>query len=300
MSTVQQTKLSIPLFGRGKVRDVYDMGNELLMVATDRISAYDVVLPTPIPDKGKVLNQISAFWFEKTSQVISNHIIEVINDVKQLNARYPARDYNYPDYLAGRSMLVKKAQRLSVECVVRGYLTGSAWEEYSRTGLVCGISLPQGLKECQQLPQPIFTPTTKAESGHDRGLSNGELIEIVGEKNAYELGDKTMAIYYFAMEYALSKGIIIADTKLEFGIVDGNIILIDELLTPDSSRFWDVATYEVGHPQPSFDKQPLRDWLIKSGWNTVPPAPDLPPEIVQQTAERYKEAYNKLTGEVLQ
>ncbi len=300
MSTIQKTELSLPLFGRGKVRDVYDMGSELLMVATDRISAFDSVLPTPIPDKGKVLNQISAFWFEKTAQIIPNHVVAVINDVQQLSIHYPAGNYSYPEYLAGRSMLIKKAERLPVECVVRGYLTGSAWEEYSRTGSVCGISLPAGLKECQQLPQSIFTPTTKAESGHDRSLNNGELIEIVGEKNAYELGTKTMAIYYFALEYALSKGIIIADTKLEFGIIDGKLLLIDELLTPDSSRFWDAAHYEVGHPQPSFDKQPLRDWLIKSGWSTVPPAPELPPEIVQQTSERYKEAYYRLTGKMVQ
>ena len=300
MTTVQKTELTIPLYGRGKVRDVYDMGNALLMVATDRVSAYDSVLPTPIPDKGKILNQISAFWFEKTAQIIPNHVIEVINDVAQLNTRYPTDNYSYPEYLAGRSMLVKKAQRLPVECVVRGYLTGSAWEEYSRTGSVCDISLPAGMKECQQLPQPIFTPTTKAESGHDRNLNAGELIEIVGEKIACAIGDKTMAIYHFATEYALSRGIIIADTKLEFGVIDGKIILIDELLTPDSSRFWDTAKYEVGHPQPSFDKQPLRDWLIKSGWNTLPPAPELPPEIVQQTTERYREAYYRLTGKIIQ
>ncbi len=296
MNTVQETQLTIPLFGRGKVRDIYDMGNELLFVATDRVSAFDAVLPTPIPDKGKVLNQISAFWFARTAEIVPNHVIEVINDVEQLKTRYSSEGYDYPEYLAGRSMLVKKAERFPVECVVRGYLTGSAWEEYSRTGSVRGITLPQGLQECQQLPQPIFTPTTKADGGHDKNLNNGEFIQLVGEKNACELGDKTMAIYYAALEYALSRGIIIADTKLEFGLIEGKIILIDELLTPDSSRFWDVTKYEIGHPQPSFDKQPLRDWLIKSGWNTIPPAPELPPDIVQQTVERYKEAYRRLTG----
>lgn len=269
------------------------------MVATDRISAFDSVLPSAIPDKGKVLNQISAFWFNKTSHIIPNHLIAAIEDIRYLDNRYPGKDYSYPAYLIGRSMVVKKAERIPVECIVRGYLTGSAWTEYSRTGSVCGISLPQGLKECQQLPQPIFTPTTKAESGHDVNLSAGELMQLAGEKHAREMEEKSLAIYRFAEEYARPRDIIIADTKVEFGIIDGKLSLIDELLTPDSSRFWDADGYQAGGPQPSFDKQPLRDWLITSGWNKEPPAPGLPPEIVEQTAERYREAYHRLTGKTI-
>ena len=295
-----QTSLPDPLFRRGKVRDTYDLGDKLLMVATDRISAFDVVLPCGIPDKGAVLNQLSAFWFGKTAHLMSNHLVEVIEDVRQLDAyRPPQAGSSYPSSLAGRSMIVAKSQPVPVECVVRGYLAGSAWAEYAQTGALSGISLPSGLKECQQLPQPIFTPTTKAESGHDQPLSMGDLKQMVGEALAEELEEKSLAIYRFADEYARTRGIIIADTKFEFGFIDNRPILIDELLTPDSSRFWDTDSYEIGHPQPSFDKQPVRDWLVASGWNKEPPAPMLPPEVIQQTTERYREAHRRLTGKVL-
>jgi phosphoribosylaminoimidazole-succinocarboxamide synthase len=256
------------------------------------------VLPGGIPDKGEVLNRLSAFWFEKTSHIVPNHFIEVVEDIRQLDERYPNKG-NYPLYLTRRSMLVRKAERIPVECVVRGYLAGSAWAEYYQKGSICDITLPPGLKECQELPHPVFTPTTKAESGHDVNLTAGELAELVSEERAQELKEKTISIYRFAEQYARTRNIIIADTKMEFGIIEEKMLLIDELLTPDSSRFWDANTYEVGHPQPSFDKQPLRDWLTASGWNKEPPAPELPPEVIEQTSQRYKEAYRRLTGRVI-
>ncbi len=270
------------------------------MVSTDRISAFDVVLPCGIPDKGKVLNQLSAFWFEKTAHLVPNHLIEVIKDNRQLDAYCsPSADYSSPSLLVGRSMIVKKAKRIPVECVVRGYLSGSAWIEYTQSGAIHGTPSPPGLKESQQLPQLIFTPTTKAESGHDQPLSRGDLAQLVGEALAEELREKTLAIYRFAEEYARNRGIIIADTKIEFGLIDHQLILIDELLTPDSSRFWDADRYRVGHPQSSFDKQMVRDWLIASGWNKEPPAPMLPPDLISKTSARYQEVYRRLTGRAL-
>ena len=299
MSIVLETKLP-NLYLRGKVRDTYNLGDQLLIVATDRISAFDVVLPCGIPDKGMVLNRLSAFWFEKTAPLVPNHMINVVDDIGLLDKYHPpGGGYQYPSYLVGRSMIVAKAQRIPVECVVRGYLSGSAWVEYHQSGSVFGIQLPQGMEESQKLPQPIFTPTTKAESGHDQPLSPEEMNHLVGEIIAEELREKSLAIYSYAQGYALSRDIIIADTKMEFGLADGKVILIDELLTPDSSRFWDASQYVIGRPQSSFDKQPVRDWLTQSGWNKEPPAPMLPPEITEQTTQRYREGYRRLTGRAL-
>ena len=300
-TVVIDTNLQIPLFIKGKVRDTYDLGNYLLIVATDRISAFDVVLPNGIPDKGAVLNQISAFWFKQTSGIIANHMVETVSKTKQLDVylQQPKR-FDYPDYLAGRSMIVKKAKRLPIECVVRGYITGSAWSEYLKTGTTCGIGLPNGLKESQELPEPLFTPTTKADTGHDMPLTPEGVVNLVGEDLAGRIKDKSIAIYKFAREYAGQRGIIIADTKMEFGINDKNeLILIDELLTPDSSRFWDVTTYMVGQSQDSYDKQPVRDWLSASGWNKEPPAPQLPTEVIESTSARYRQAFERLTGQKL-
>ena len=294
------TDLSLPLFIRGKVRDTYDLGTRLLIVATDRISAADVVLPCGIPDKGLVLNQLSSFWFDRTRNIIPNHVIEVVDDIKSLDRYRPkGRRTAYPSYLARRSMIVKKVARIPVECVVRGYLAGSAWAEYQQSGTVCGMPLPEGLKESQKLPRPLFTPTTKAETGHDLPLTMGEMEKLVGQAQAEELKEKSLAIYDYAWEYSLGKGIIIADTKMEFGLDNGRLILIDELLTPDSSRFWDAGQYRVGQSQPSYDKQPVRDWLVQSGWNKEPPAPMLPPEVIAATTQRYREAYERLTGKRL-
>ena len=294
------TDLSLPLFIRGKVRDTYDLGDRLLIVATDRISAFDMVLPCGIPDKGLVLNQLSAFWFDKTRNIIPNHLIEVISDVKSLDRYRPKGSrIAYPAYLARRSMIAKKVERIPVECVVRSYLAGSAWLEYQQSGMVCGMPLPKGLKESQKLPQPLFTPTTKAETGHDLPLTMAEMEKLVGQAQAEEIREKSLAVYDFAWEYALGKGIIIADTKMEFGLDNNQLILIDELLTPDSSRFWDAGQYRVGQSQPSYDKQPVRDWLVQSGWNKEPPAPMLPPEVIAATTRRYREAYERLTGKKL-
>ncbi|MFH1484648.1 MAG: phosphoribosylaminoimidazolesuccinocarboxamide synthase [Chloroflexota bacterium] len=286
---------------RGKVRDTCDLGNAFLMVATDRLSAFDVVLPTGIPDKGAVLNQLSAFWFQKTAHIVPNHLIETVDDVTILEGYCPMGVcYVFPSYLAGRSMIVKKAQRIDVECVVRGYLAGSAWAEYQEAGTVCGASLPGGLRESEKLPQPIFTPATKEASGHDINISIEQMKKLVGDALAEEIIEKSQAVYSFADAYARSRGIIIADTKMEFGLIDGKLALIDELLTPDSSRFWNVSQYCPGQSQPSYDKQPVRDWLVASGWNKEPPAPTLPPEIVQQTTARYREAFYRLAGQELQ
>jgi phosphoribosylaminoimidazole-succinocarboxamide synthase len=305
MSVLLETNLPLPLFRRGKVRDVYDLGDKLLIVSTDRISAFDVVLPCGIPDKGKVLNQLSAFWFEKTVHILPNHLIKVIdssdkvgvvlNEVKNLLS-YPGA---LPDSLIGRSMLVAKAERIPVECVVRGYLSGSAWAEYKETGKVGDISLPSGMKESQELSQPIFTPTTKSDTEHDRPLTNHDVKDLGIEGLFGELEQKSLLIYSYARDYAKRRGIIIADTKFEFGFINGKLALIDELLTPDSSRFWDASQYEVGHSQPSFDKQPVRDWLSASGWDKESPAPMLPPEVIKGTSKRYREVYRKLTGGVL-
>ncbi len=298
------TNLSLPLFRRGKVRDVYDVGDKLLIVSTDRISAFDVVLPCGIPDKGRVLNQLSAFWFAKTVDIVPNHLVKVIDSqdplrdvLSQLTA--DTHQVKALDSLIGRSMLVARAERIPVECVVRGYLSGSAWAEYKKTGRVSGISLPQGMKESQELPQPIFTPTTKSETEHDRALALRDIKDLGIGGIFRELEQKSLLIYGYARDYARNRGIIIADTKFEFGFIDGQLTLIDELLTPDSSRFWEVGRYEVGHSQASFDKQPVRDWLSASGWDKAPPAPLLPPEVIERTSKIYREVYKKLTGRVL-
>jgi len=299
-SVLLNTDLPLPLFMRGKVRDTYDLGNLLLIVATDRISAFDSVLPCGIPNKGLVLNQLSAFWFNKTRNLITNHLIEVLDDVSVLDACLTAeRRFPYPSYLAGRSMIVNKAKRLPIESVVRGYLSGSAWAEYQQYGTVSGLPLPKGLQESQQLPEPLFTPTTKAETGHDEPLSMDEVKRLVGEDIAEEMQEKSLAIYGYAQEHAQARGIIIADTKMEFGLVNEQLILIDELLTPDSSRFWDTEQYKVGQSQPSYDKQPVRDWLVQAGWNKEPPAPMLPPEVIESTTKIYQQAYERLTGSKL-
>lgn len=293
-----ESNLPLPPFSRGKVRDTYDLGNRLLIVTTDRISAFDVVLPCGIPDKGTVLNRLSAFWFQRTESIITNHLIEVVDDVRRLDNYLSLEErFAYPSYLEGRSMIVKKAKLIPVECVVRGYLSGSAWAEYQKQGTVNGEPLPEGLKESQELPELLFTPTTKAETGHDQPLSTDELKEMVGETMARELKEKSLAIYSYAREYA--RDIIIADTKMEFGLDGDRLILIDELLTPDSSRFWDARLYKVGQSQPSYDKQPVRDWLAGSGWNKEPPAPILPPEVIEATTRRYRHAYERLTGKKL-
>jgi len=294
------TDLPLPLFLHGKVRDTYDLGNLLLIVATDRISAFDSVLPCGIPNKGLVLNQLSIFWFRQTSNLMPNHLIEAVDDVHCLDTYILDESrFSYPDYLTGRSMVVKKAKRIPVESVVRGYLSGSAWAEYQQYGTISGFSLPKGLQESQELPQPLFTPTTKAESGHDQPLSMDEMKKLVGEALAEEMMKKSLALYSYAQDYAQARGIIIADTKMEFGLVNDELILIDELLTPDSSRFWDAEQYKVGQSQPSYDKQPVRDWLVQSGWNKEPPAPMLPPEVIEATTKRYEQAYQRLTGRKL-
>jgi phosphoribosylaminoimidazole-succinocarboxamide synthase len=291
------TNLPLPMFIRGKVRDTYELGNRLLIVATDRISAFDSVLPCGIPDKGLVLNQLSAFWFRKTENIVPNHLIEAISEVSHLdNYLPPASRFSYPTYLARRAMVVRKVRRLPIECVVRGYLSGSAWMEYQEQGTINGEPPPQDLKESQELPEPLFTPTTKEESGHDRPLSMNELKEMVGEILAEETRKKSLAIYRYAREYAQARGIIVADTKMEFGVDGDRLILIDELLTPDSSRFWNTKLYKVGQAQPSYDKQPVRDWLVSSGWNKEPPVPTLPPEVIKATTKRYHQAYQRLTG----
>jgi phosphoribosylaminoimidazole-succinocarboxamide synthase len=277
---------------RGKVRDTYDLGDgRLLIVATDRISAFDVVLPNGIPDKGAILSQMSAFWFDLTKEVVPNHLIRLADGSDADNL-----PFRLPDDLKGRSTIVKKAQRLDVECIARGYITGSAWAEYKASGTVCGVRMPPGLVESQEFPEPIFTPTTKADVGHDENMSEQELIDLVGYETANAIRIRTLAVYKYAAQYARERGIIIADTKLEFGIVDGEPIVIDELLTPDSSRFWPASEYQPGRGQPSFDKQFVRDWLSQTGWNREPPAPELPEDIVQKTSERYHEAFRRLTG----
>jgi phosphoribosylaminoimidazole-succinocarboxamide synthase len=292
--------LTLPVFVKGKVRDTYDLGRQLLIIATDRISAFDVVLPCGIPDKGRVLNQISAYWFAETKKIAPNHMIEVVNEPGILDKYLPAnKRFTYPDYLAGRSMVVKKVKRLPVECVVRGYLAGSAWAEYQKSGTAFGIPLPKNMQESQELPEPLFTPTTKAESGHDMPMDIEEMGKLIGVKIADTIKAKSLAIYNYARKQAISKGIIIADTKFEFGLEGDKLIVIDEMLTPDSSRFWDARLYKPGQSQPSYDKQPVRDWLTRSGWNKEPPAPMLPPEVIESTSRIYRTAYERLTGKKL-
>ena len=290
MTTIRETALANP-FHRGKVRDTYDLdGGLLLMVATDRISAFDVVLPTAIPEKGAVLCQLSAFWFERTSHIVPNHLVGLASGRK---------DLSIPHEVARRALVVRKAQRIDVECVVRGYITGSAWAEYRRHGTVAGQPMQSGLGEGDRFPEPLFTPTTKAEVGHDESLTIRQVEDMVGLETARRLADTTAAVYGFAHDLALEKGIVIADTKMEFGLIDGRLALIDELLTPDSSRFWDASGYEPGRSQPNFDKQFVRDWLDAQGWDHEPPAPELPEDVVEMTQQRYLEAYKRLTGKSL-
>jgi phosphoribosylaminoimidazole-succinocarboxamide synthase len=290
-TAVHQTEIpGATLLGRGKVRDIYDLGDRLLIVATDRLSAFDFVLPNPIPDKGKVLNQISWFWFRRFAKLIPNHVISI--DVDEFPAPFSA----LADQLGGRSTLARKLQMLPVECVARGYLAGSGWKEYREQGTVCGIKLPAGLEESSQLAEPIFTPATKAEGGeHDENISFARTAEIVGAEVAAQLRERTLELYSVASDYARSRGIIIADTKFEFGMDrTGKLVLADEVLTPDSSRFWPADRYEPGRGQPSFDKQFVRDYLVKIGWNKQPPVPELPDEVVQGTRERYLEIFRIL------
>ena len=277
----------------GKVREMFDLGDRLLMVATDRISAFDVIMPNGIPRKGEVLTQISHFWFEKFAAIVPNHLLAKPRDP------LPDRLRRFSSLLEGRSMIVKKARPLAIECVVRGYLSGSGWKEYQQSQTVCGIKLPEGLTDSSQLPEPIFTPATKAESGHDENIPFERAAEIVGADIAQQVRATSLQIYRSARSYARERGIIIADTKFEFGVFNGEIILIDEVLTPDSSRFWPADLYEAGRSQPSFDKQFLRDYLERINWNKQPPAPQLPDYVVQKTQEKYLEAYARLTGRKL-
>lgn len=289
------------LLHRGKVRDTYLLsGDRLLMVATDRISAFDVVLPNGIPNKGLVLNRMSAFWFERTRHLVPNHFLALAETV---SAGPIMSDADADDLLAAlqpavarQAMVVQRAKRIDIECIVRGYITGSAWAEYRRQGTVSGAPMPAGLVEGQAFPEPLFTPTTKAEQGHDQNMSVQQVVDLVGGGLARRLEEASKSVYRFAHDYSRQRGIILADTKMEFGLLDGRLILIDELLTPDSSRFWDADGYQPGRSQPNFDKQFVRDWLTSQGWNREPPAPTLPEDIVAKTSERYLEAYHRLTG----
>lgn len=284
----------LKLVKRGKVRDIYDLGESLLIVSTDRISAFDVVMDDPIPDKGKILNQMSLFWFDLLKDIIENHVIT--SDPEE----YPDVCKKYKKELEGRSMLVKKAVPLKIECIVRGYLAGSGWKEYKEKGSICGIKLPGGLKQAERLPEPIFTPSTKAEKGHDENITFDEAKKIVGDKIAEEIREISIEIYKRGSRFAEERGIIIADTKFEFGLCDGKLILIDEVLTPDSSRFWPKEEYTPGRPQKSFDKQFLRDYLESIGWSKEPPPPKLPLEIIEKTRKRYLEAFRRITGKNLE
>jgi phosphoribosylaminoimidazole-succinocarboxamide synthase len=284
----------VPLFRRGKVRETFDLGDRLLMVATDRISAYDSILPTGVPAKGIILTQFARFWFERLNDIVRNHL--VTTDLSGL----PAHIIRYQHLLRDRSMIVRKARRIDVECVARGYISGSAWAEYEANGTVCGQPLPDGLKESDRLPEPIFTPASKAADGlHDENISVSQMADLIGAELTERLQSLTLEIYETAEGSARERGIIIADTKLEFGIINDEIVLIDEVLTPDSSRFWDAELYEPGSSQPSFDKQIVRDWLTRSGWDREPPAPRLPADVAIRTARRYYEVFQRLTGETL-
>jgi phosphoribosylaminoimidazole-succinocarboxamide synthase len=295
MALVTETNLGgIKLLRRGKVRDLYEYGDNLLLIASDRISAFDVVLPTPIPMKGAVLTQLSQFWFDMMRDVVPNHLISTDVD------KFPANLQKFRDILHLRSMLSVNAEMFPIECVARGYLAGSGWKEYQESRSVCGIPLPAGLRECDRLPEPIFTPATKADTGHDINISFEEAARIVGQADATKLRNLTLNIYNRAVEYALARGIIIADVKFEFGTYNGEIILCDELLTPDSSRFWPLASYQPGQSQPSFDKQYVRDYLEQIKFNKQPPGPELPEAVVRGTTDKYMEAYRLLTGTTLQ
>ena len=289
---VSQTDFStLKLRGRGKVRDIYEVGDQLLIVATDRLSAFDVILPTPIPDKGRVLTQLSLFWFGKLADIVQHHVISAKDFSGEL-APYAAS-------LDGRAMLVRRTEPIPIECVVRGYLSGSGWKDYQKTGAVCGIPLPAGLRESDRLPQAIFTPSTKATTGHDENISFDETVARIGRPLAEKLRDTSLAIYRRAVEYAAARGIIIADTKFEFGLIGEQLIWIDEALTPDSSRFWPADQYAPGKAQPSFDKQFVRDYLDSIGWNKQPPGPSLPADVVAGTRDKYREAYQRITGHAL-
>ncbi|HEX2031286.1 MAG TPA: phosphoribosylaminoimidazolesuccinocarboxamide synthase [Actinomycetota bacterium] len=276
---------------QGKVRDIYDAGDRLLMVTSDRISAFDVVLPNPIPDKGRVLTGLSLFWFDRTSDIVPNHLITADVD------GFPPEFLEHREELAGRAMLVRRARMIPVECVARGYLSGSGWKEYRASGTVCGIRLPASLEESERLPEPIFTPATKAETGHDENITLEQAAAVVGDGLIQRLKELTLTLYDFGAELARERGVILADTKFEFGFADGELILCDEVMTPVSSRFWPADQYRPGGLQPSFDKQYVRDWLDASGWDHEPPPPELPPEVVGQTAVRYREAYERIAGE---
>jgi len=285
--------INLPLFTKGKVRNVYDLGDKLLIVVTDRISAFDVVFPNLIPDKGRVLNSISAFWFDYTRDIVKNHMITT--DVRE----YPAGLSEFADELEGRSMLVKKMKMVEAECIVRGYLEGSGLKEYRESGSICGIKLPEGLRQADKLPEPIFTPSTKASEGHDINISFDTLKNRIGSELAEKLRDISIALYEKASRHAESRGIILADTKFEFGIIDGELVVGDEMFTPDSSRFWDMNEYEPGRAQKSFDKQFVREYLETLDWDKKPPAPVLPEDVVQKTREKYIEAYERITGRKL-
>lgn len=285
--------INLPLHIRGKVRNVYDLGDKLLIVVTDRISAFDVVFPNLIPNKGKVLNSISKFWFDYTKDIIDNHVITT--DVSE----YPAGLSQFKEELSGRSMLVKKIEMVEAECIVRGYLEGSGLKDYRKTGSICGIKLPEGLRQADKLPEPIFTPSTKAKEGHDQNVSFEELCNVIGAELAQKLKETSIKLYEKASSYAESKGIILADTKFEFGILGGKLVAGDEMFTPDSSRFWDMKDYEPGRAQKSFDKQFLREYLETIDWDKQPPAPTLPDDVVKNTELKYIEAYERLTGKKL-
>jgi phosphoribosylaminoimidazole-succinocarboxamide synthase len=294
MATVVESSLPLPLKARGKVRDVYEAGpGRLLMIASDRISAFDCILGSPVPDKGRILTQISLFWFDRLRPLVGNHLISA-----QLED-YPAELAPYREQLEGRSMLVHRAEMVEVECVARGYLSGSGWKEYRAGGTVCGVRLPDGLRESDRLPEPIFTPAIKAHTGHDENVSFHRVCDLVGRDLAERLRDLTLAIYREAAAYAELQGILLADTKFEFGFIGGELRLCDEVLTPDSSRFWPADAYRPGGPQPSFDKQFVRDYLETLAWNKQPPAPVLPDEVVAKTAAKYREAFERLTGRSL-
>lgn len=291
MSVLLQTPLPNAIH-QGKVRDLYEIGDRLLIVATDRISAFDVVLPNGVPGKGAVLTQIAAFWFERTSAVVPNHFIRLADGSADDDL-----PFELPEELIGRSTIARKAELLPVECIVRGYMAGSAWAEYQDSGTICGKALPPGIQESEQFPEPLFTPTTKADVGHDENLSEEEFISLIGVEAANALRIRSLALYKYGATYARDRGIIIADTKFEFGMLDGEPILIDEVLTPDSSRFWVASEHRVGQHLEAVDKQYTRDYLIESGWDREPPGPELPQEVVDETARRYREIYKRLTGE---
>lgn len=291
-AVVWETQLAgVPLTSRGKVRDLYEVDDRLLIVATDRLSAFDVVLPTPIPDKGRVLTQLSLFWFNKLRDVIPNHVLSATD--------FPAPLDVYAEQLRGRAMLVRRTKPLPVECVVRGYLSGSGWKDYRATGKICGVALPSGLRESERLPEPIFTPSTKAAKGHDENISFDQVVTLIGGPLAERVRAVSLEIYRRAVAYAEPRGIILADTKFEFGLIGEELIWIDEALTPDSSRFWPAAGYQPGKGQPSYDKQFVRDYLERIGWNKQPPGPELPPDVVAATRAKYREAYRQLVGREL-